>query len=127
MVKSSTNKSIIDIIKSHNGPCLFNEDGLEIKYEALGQNIELIGAQLSSIELKKNKICALVLPNGIDMAMSFLALANFVTVSPLNPNYTKEEFLFFLQDLDCEFIIADKHASNALIEAAKQLISGYFT
>ena len=55
------------------------------------------------------------------MAISFLALANFVAVSPLNPNYTKEEFLFFLQDLDCEFIIADKHASNALIEAAKQL------
>ena len=121
MVKSSTNKSIIDIIKSHNGPCLLNEDGLEIKYEALGGNIELIGAQLSSIDLKKNKICALVLPNGIDMAMSFLALANFVTVSPLNPNYTKEEFLFFLQDLDCEFIIADKNASNALIEAAEQL------
>ena len=121
MVKSSTNKSIIDIIKSHNGPCLWNEDGLEIKYEALGENIELIGAQLSSIDLKKNKICALVLPNGIDMAMSFLALANFVTVSPLNPNYTKEEFLFFLQDLDCEFIIADKNASNALIEAAEQL------
>ena len=95
MVKSSTNKSIIDIIKSHNGPCLLNEDGLEIKYEALGKNIELIGAQLSSIDLKKNKICALVLPNGIDMATSFLALANFVTVSPLNPNYTKEEFLFF--------------------------------
>ena len=99
MVKSSTNKSIIDIIKSHNGPFLFNEDGLEIRYEYFAKNIETIGAQLSSIDFKNNKICALVLPNGIDMAMSFLALANFVTVSPLNPNYTKEEFLFFLQDL----------------------------
>ena len=126
MVKNSTNKSIIDIIKSYSGPCLLNEDGLEIKYEDLGENIELIGAQLSSIDLKKNKICALVLPNGIDMAMSFLALANFVTVSPLNPNYTKEEFLFFLRDLDCEFIIADKNASNALIEAAEQLSISLF-
>ncbi len=121
MVKSLLSKSIIEIIKSHNGPCLFNEDGLEIKYEAFAKNIEKIGAQLSSIDLKNNRICALVLPNGMDMAMSFLALANFVTVSPLNPNYTKEEFLFFLKDLDCEFIIADKNASNALLEAAKQL------
>ena len=54
MVKNPTNKSINDIIKSHNGPCLLNEDGLEIKYEALRENIELIGAQLSSIDLKKN-------------------------------------------------------------------------
>ena len=114
-------KSIIEIVKTHNGLCLFDEDEIEITYEALAKNIEMIGTQLSSVDMKNNKICALVLPNGIDMAMSFLALANFVTVSPLNPNYTKEEFLFFLQDLDCEFIIADYNASNALLESAKQL------
>ena len=68
-----------------------------------------------------SEMCIRDSPNGMDMAMSFLALANFVTVSPLNPNYTKEEFLFFLKDLNCEFIIADKNASNALIEAAKHL------
>ena len=96
------NKSIIDIVKTHNGLCLFDEDELEITYEALAKNIEVIGTQLSSIDMKNNKICALVLPNGIDMAMSFLALANFVTVSPLNPNYTKEEFLFFFQDFHDE-------------------------
>ena len=71
--------------------------------------------------MENNKICALILPNGVDMAISFLALANYVTVSPLNPNYTKEEFLFFLEDLDCEFIITDNNASNSLMEAAKQL------
>ena len=121
MGTSLISKSIIEVIKAHNGPCLFNEDALEIKYEALAKNIEMIGLQLSSIDMKNNKICALVLPNGIDMAVSFLALANFVTVSPLNPNYTKEEFLFFLQDLDCGFIIADHKASNALVESAKEL------
>ncbi len=121
MKTSLNSKSIFEIIKAHSGPCLFNEDGLEIKYEDLAKNIEIIGAQLSSLDMKNNNICALVLPNGIDMAMSFLALANFATVSPLNPNYTKEEFLFFLQDLDCEFIIADDNASNDLLEAAKLL------
>ena len=95
MRKSFISKSIIEIVKTHNGLCLFDEDEMEITYEALAKNIEMIGTQLSSIDMKNNKICALVLPNGIDMAMSFLALANFVTVSPLNPNYTKEEFLFF--------------------------------
>ena len=121
MVKSLTGKSIVEIIKAHRGQCLFSDDGLELEYEDLVENIEEFGKQLSSIDMENNKICALVLPNGVDMAISFLALANFVTVSPLNPNYTKEEFLFFLEDLDCEFIITDHNASNSLLEAAKQL------
>ena len=121
MEKRLTDKSIIEIISGHNGTSLFNEEGVAIEYEFLAKNIKKIGKQLSSIDTKNNKICALVLPNGIDMAISFLALANYVTVSPLNPSYTREEFLFFLEDLDCDFIIADDNASNALIEAAKLL------
>ena len=100
MEKHLTDKSIIEIISGHNGTSLFNEEGVAIEYEFLAKNIKKIGKQLSSIDSKNNKICALVLPNGIDMAISFLALANYVTVSPLNPSYTREEFLFFLEDLD---------------------------
>ena len=37
MVTGLISKSIIEIIKSHTGPCLFNEDGLEIKYEAFAE------------------------------------------------------------------------------------------
>ena len=95
MDKSLTSRSIIEIIRSHNGTSLFNEEGVAIEYEFLVKNIEKIGRQISSIGMKNNKICALVLPNGIDMAISFLALANYATVSPLNPSYTKVEFLFF--------------------------------
>ncbi len=113
MDKSLTNRSILEIIRAHNGTSLFNEEGLAIEYEFLANNIEKIGKQLSSMDMKNNKICALILPNGIDMAISFLALANYATVSPLNPSYTKEEFLFFLEDLNCEFIITDDNASNA--------------
>ena len=108
-------------MKVHRGQCLFSANRLKLEYEDLVETIEEFGKQLSSIEMEKNKICALVLPNGVDMAISFLALASYVTVSPLNPNYTKEEFLFFLEDLDCEFIITDNNASNSLMEAAKQL------
>ena len=121
MVKSLTGKSIVEIMKDHRGQCLFSNDGLELEYKNLVEIIEEFGKQLSSIDMENNKICALVLPNGIDMAISFLALANYVTVSPLNPNYTEEEFLFFLEDLDCAFIITDDNASNSLLEAAKQL------
>ena len=98
MDKSLINKSILEIIGTHNGTSLFNEEGIAIEYEFLAKNIEKIGRQLSSMDMKNNKICALVLPNGIDMAISFLALATYVTVSPLNPSYTKEEFLFFLEE-----------------------------
>ncbi|MDC3068025.1 AMP-binding protein, partial [Paracoccaceae bacterium] len=123
---SLTDKSILGIINTYKGPCLLSEDGVVLDYEALAKNIEEFGKKLSSINMKNNKICALILPNGINMAISFLALANYVTVSPLNPNYTKEEFLFYLEDLDCELIITDDNASNALKEAAKQLKKNLF-
>jgi len=92
LATSLNGKSIVEIMKVHRGPCLFSEDGLELGYEDLVEIIEEFGKQLSSIDMENNKICALVLPNGVDIAISFLALANYVTVSPLNPNYTKEEF-----------------------------------
>ena len=94
MVTSLTVKSIVEIMRAHRGQCLFSDDGLELEYEDLVETIEEFGKQLSSIDMENNKICALVLPNGVDMAISFLALANYVTVSPLNPNYTKKNSCF---------------------------------
>ena len=56
-------------MKVHRGQCLFSDDGLELEYEDLVETIEEFGKQLSSINIGNNNICALVLPNGVDMAV----------------------------------------------------------
>ena len=55
MEKGLTNSSIVEIISAHNGTSLFNEEGVAIEYEFLAKNIEKIGKQLSSIDIKNNK------------------------------------------------------------------------
>ncbi len=43
---------------------------------------------------------AIVLPNGPEMAASFVAIAAGATTAPLNPAYKRDEFDFYLADLN---------------------------
>src|ERR1700693_5393966 len=48
---------------------------------------------------------AIVLPNGPEMASAFLAVANVATAAPLNPAYRREEFDFYLSDLNAKALL----------------------
>jgi oxalate---CoA ligase len=47
----------------------------------------------------RNDRVAMVLPNGPEMAASFLAVAAGATTAPLNPAYREDEFDFYITDL----------------------------
>jgi acyl-CoA synthetase (AMP-forming)/AMP-acid ligase II/acetyltransferase-like isoleucine patch superfamily enzyme/acyl carrier protein len=70
----------------------------------LRQVEETVGA-LSSAGLKRNDRVAVVLPNGPEMAVAFLAVASGTTCAPLNPAYTEEEFDFYIADLNARALI----------------------
>jgi len=46
-----------------------------------------------------------VLPNGAEMATSFLAVASAAVAAPLNPAYRADEFAFYLTDLEAKAVI----------------------
>ncbi len=48
---------------------------------------------------------AIVLPNGPEMGVAFLAVAGAATAAPLNPGYNEEEFRFYLSDLHTKALI----------------------
>ena len=48
---------------------------------------------------------AIVLPNGPEMAAAFLAIGSGATTAPLNPAYRKEEFEFYLSDLNARALV----------------------
>ncbi|MBO0711075.1 MAG: AMP-binding protein [Acetobacteraceae bacterium] len=48
---------------------------------------------------------AIVLPNGPEMAASFVAIAAGASTAPLNPAYRHEEFDFYLGDLDAKALV----------------------
>jgi acyl-CoA synthetase (AMP-forming)/AMP-acid ligase II/acyl carrier protein len=76
-----------------------------LSYGPLRDHIEDVGKTLNTMGIGRNSRIAIVLPNGPEMAVSFLAVAAFATSAPLNPNYIAGEFEFYLSDLNAEALI----------------------
>ena len=69
----------------------------------------------------RNDRVALVLPNGPEMAASFLAVASGCTAAPLNPAYRAEELEFYLTDLAARLLIVESGKPSPAVEVAQRL------
>jgi acyl-CoA synthetase (AMP-forming)/AMP-acid ligase II len=69
----------------------------------------------------RNDRVAIVLPNGPEMAVGFLAAAAGCTAAPLNPAYRAEEFEFYLTDLDARLLIVEAGKTSPAVEVAQRL------
>lgn len=63
---------------------------------------------------------AIVLPNGPEMASAFLAVARVATAAPLNPAYRREEFEFYLSDLNARALLILEGMESPACEVASQ-------
>ena len=60
---------------------------------------------LNRIGIGRGNRVAIVLPNGPEMAASFVAIGSGATTAPLNPAYRAEEFEFYLSDLRAKALV----------------------
>ena len=100
-----------------------------VSYEALRAEVERLAGQLRAVGVERNDRVAIVLPNGPEMAVLFLAVASCATAAPLNPDYREQEFRFYLDDLDAKLLItragegAEAHAA-APAETRRVVLDG---
>ena len=71
----------------------------------LSDAVDAIGVALRERGVGRNDRVAIVVPNGPEMAVSFLGVASHATAAPLNPNYTAADFDFYLSDLEARLVI----------------------
>lgn len=64
---------------------------------------------------------AIVLPNGPEMASSFLAVASGLSAAPLNPAYKQAEYAFYLEDLAPKLVLVEAGSDNPVRAAAADL------
>ncbi|MDQ2092289.1 acyl--CoA ligase [Marimonas arenosa] len=95
-------------------------DRPDLSYEALARFVEATGGKLRAAGVGRADKVAIVLPNGPEMASAFLAVANAAVAAPLNPNYKKDEFSFYMDDLSAGLLICDD-AEGPAAQAAKDL------
>ena len=92
-----------------------------LTYSGLRAQIERTGAELAGLGLAASDRGAIILPNGPEMAVSFVSVASYMSAAPLNPNYKKAEYLFYLEDLKPKLVVVADGSDNPVIEAAKEL------
>jgi acyl-CoA synthetase (AMP-forming)/AMP-acid ligase II/acyl carrier protein len=76
-----------------------------LTYGRLRDHIDHVVTTLNGMGVGRNDRVAIVLPNGPEMAIAFLAVASGATSAPLNPAYGANEFDFYLSDLDAKALI----------------------
>ena len=85
-----------------------------LSYSQLDRQIAEIGMILRRGGISRTDRVELVLPNGANMAVAFLAVATHATCAPLNPAYGDREFNFYLSDLQPKALIIAAHSPRQI-------------
>ena len=89
-------------------------------YSGLFGQLDSCVRQLNELGVGRGDRLALVLPNGPEMAVAFLAAACAATCAPLNPDYRTNEFEFLLADLDPRAIVLVAGSNTPAREVAQR-------
>ena len=96
-------------------------DRPDLDYRGLRKLVAEIAATLNARGIYRGDRVAIVLPNGPEMATSFIAASACATTAPLNPTYKKDEFDFYLSDLSAKALIVEKGSESPSVGVARDL------
>lgn len=92
-----------------------------LDYAGLRAHVEATVARLNELGVGRHDAVAIVLPNGPEMASAFVAIGAGATTAPLNPAYTRDEFHFYLSDLEARLLVVNAGSSSPALEVAADL------
>jgi acyl-CoA synthetase (AMP-forming)/AMP-acid ligase II len=93
----------------------------DLSYAALRDQVVATISSLNALGVGRDDAVAIVLPNGPEMAVAFLAIAAGATTAPLNPGYTADEFEFYLQDLAARLLVVEAGSTSVAVPVARKL------
>jgi acyl-CoA synthetase (AMP-forming)/AMP-acid ligase II len=105
---------------------LLAADGVALDYVTMRRRVHRLADQLREAGIGADDRVAIVLPNGPEMAMVFLATCMVGCAAPLNPAYREEEFRYYLNDLGVKALITQEGemaAAHAALPAGTATIS----
>ena len=102
-----------------DAPAILAPGRRPLTYSALWQHVEHIGAALEAAGVQRRDRVALVLPDGPELALAFLAVTALATCSPLNPAYSGPEFTAYLAHVRASAVILRSGLPSAARAAAR--------
>ena len=92
-----------------------------LTYAALRALVDRTIGSLSDLGIGRSDRVGVVLPNGPEMATTFLSVACGAASAPLNPAYRQDEFEFYLEDLKAKALIVEAGSVSPALAAAEKL------
>src|SRR2546428_2342499 len=92
-----------------------------LSHQQLWDQVAMTVPALNRLGVGRGDRVVIVLPQGPELAMTFLAVAAGATAAPLNPAYVEKEFVFYLKDLQARALILS-HGSDSPARAAAGLL-----
>ena len=99
--------TLLDLLESGapSHPAIVAPGGPVVTYDSPRRQVRTLAAQLRAVGVDRGDRVAIVLPNGIEAIVTFLAVAAAGTAAPLNPGYTAAEFEFYMDDTNATALI----------------------
>ena len=102
--------TVLDLIalhaeKSPDQPAILGADGTLLTYRTLQEKTSRIAATLHALGIGPNDKIAVIMPDGVPMAVTFLAVASAATFVPLNPQQPPSELGSLLEAMAAKAII----------------------
>jgi oxalate---CoA ligase len=82
--------------------------GARVTYAKLREQVEACADALAEAGVRRGDRVALVLPNGLESIVLFLAAASAGSAAPLNPAYKESEFRFYLEDTGARALVVPR-------------------
>jgi oxalate---CoA ligase len=92
-----------------------------LTFEQAFSQIQDVNAQLNALGIGRNDVVALMLPNGPEMALAFLAIASTATCAPLNPTLRPDDARAYLSMLRPRAMVGGKPFVEAHEAVAREL------
>jgi acyl-CoA synthetase (AMP-forming)/AMP-acid ligase II len=116
--------AIIDLLKTGKDSATAIggvENTKPLTYAALRKLVQDTVSRLNQLGIGRGERVGIVLPNGPEMATSFVSIAAGAVTAPLNPAYRAEEFEFYLTDLRAKALVIERGMQTPAREVAKKL------
>jgi acyl-CoA synthetase (AMP-forming)/AMP-acid ligase II len=94
---------------------------LPLTYVQLVRQIEAVEESLNQFGVGRNDRVVIVIDNGPEMAVAFMAIAACSTAVPLNPAYRADEFRFYLSRINAKAIVVKAGEQTDLRNLAQHL------
>ena len=116
-------KTVVELLQKGESEAVAVEalDRQPLKYGILRRHVDATILALNNLGVGRNDPVAIVLPNGPEMAMAFVAISAGATTAPLNPTYRADEFEFYLSDLKAKLLIVAAGHETVAREVARKL------